>query len=96
MTRKERIARVLQRLPDDTTYEQVIHEMIVLRDIEIGLEQAARGEGTEHEEFMKELLADPCLETKSSGPLKRKKISDKFNGTSHPMPQKGRVHSRTA
>lgn len=58
MTVKNTIIEMLQRLPDDIDYDRAIESIYVLRRIEIGLQQADRGEGTDHEEFMRELLGD--------------------------------------
>jgi hypothetical protein len=63
MTRKEKILRMVQRLEDDATYDQVIYRLVVMRDIETALDQAERGEGTEHEELFRRLKK----ESKSSG-----------------------------
>jgi len=58
MTVKNKIIGMLQRLPDDIDYDRAIESIFVLRRIEVGLQQADRGEGTDHEEFMRELLGD--------------------------------------
>jgi hypothetical protein len=50
---------MVQKLPDDVTYDHVIYRLDVMRKIQIGLEQAERGEGIEHEEFMRQ-LAEEC------------------------------------
>jgi len=46
---------MVQRQADDVSYEQVMYHLSMMRDIEIGLEQAERGEGTEHEELFRRL-----------------------------------------
>lgn len=55
---KQKIIEMLQRLPDDLDYDRAVEHIFILRRIEIGLEQANRGEGIEHEDFMRELLGD--------------------------------------
>lgn len=55
---KQKIIEMLKRLPDDVDYDRAIEGIYVLRRIEIGLEQATAGKGTEHERFMKELLGE--------------------------------------
>jgi hypothetical protein len=57
-TVKQRIIDTLQRLPDDMDYDRAIETIYLMRKIDVGLAQADRGEGTEHEEFMRELLGD--------------------------------------
>ena len=57
-TTKQRIIEMLQRLPDDIDYDRAIESIYVMSRIEIGLRESDAGEGTEHEEFMRELLAD--------------------------------------
>ena len=44
-TPKERARRVLNDLPDDATYEDVIAHLVVVHKIERGLAQVRRGEG---------------------------------------------------
>ena len=55
---KERIIEMLRRLPDDIDFDRAIEGIHVLRRIDIGLRESDASGGTEHEEFMKELLAD--------------------------------------
>ena len=50
MTAKEEILRLLKALPDDVTFEDVIERLIVLYDVQRGLEQLDRGEAVSHEE----------------------------------------------
>jgi hypothetical protein len=50
MTTKERILDVIQRLPDETSFDQAIYELQVVREVELGLEEADRGEGVPQEE----------------------------------------------
>jgi hypothetical protein len=93
MTRKEEILRMLQKLPDDVSYDRVIYHLDVMKGIEIGLEQMERGEGTEHEEFMNELEAELCPKAKSSGGRRLKKTSGKSNATSPKTPRQRRAPS---
>jgi hypothetical protein len=68
MTRKERILNMLNRLKENVTFDEVIYHLVVMRDIEIGLEQADRGEGTEHDELFRRLEKEwQEDELKSSG-----------------------------
>ena len=50
MTAKEEILRLLEALPDDVTFEDVLERLIVLYDVQQGLEQLDRGEVIPHEE----------------------------------------------
>jgi predicted transcriptional regulator len=47
---------MLHLLAVDIDYDRAVASIFVLRRIETGLQQADRGEGTEHEELMRELL----------------------------------------
>jgi len=58
MTPKEKILRLLEILPEDVTYEQVLYRISVIQSIDIGLEQAARGEVIDHDELFDDLLAE--------------------------------------
>src|SRR5437764_11265279 len=75
MTRKELILRMVERQPEDVTYDQVMYHLGVMRDIEIGMEQIERGEGIDHDTLFEELLAEdaqgpdpmvPARETESA------------------------------
>ena len=50
MTAKNRIAEILQDLPDDVSFENALYELYVTFKIEKGLEQADRGEGITQED----------------------------------------------
>jgi hypothetical protein len=57
-TVKQRIIELVQRLPDDVDFDRAIEGIHLLRRIEVGLRESEANDGTEHEEFMQELLAD--------------------------------------
>ena len=58
LTVKQKIIEMLHRLPDDLDYDRAIEGIFVLRRIEQGLRESEEDMGTEHEEFMRELLAE--------------------------------------
>ena len=58
MTGKEKILAAVQTMPEDVSIDDAIDRLWLLRKIEIGLAQADRGEGIEHDELMQELLGD--------------------------------------
>jgi hypothetical protein len=58
MTTKEMILKVLETLEDDSSMEEAIYRLKLLRKIEIGLQQVADGLGMEHDEFMNQLEAE--------------------------------------
>jgi hypothetical protein len=63
---------MVQKLPDDVTYDDLIDRLDTLKDIEIGIEQIERGEYITHEELEKKLREEGWLdEPESSGPKKR-------------------------
>jgi len=43
MTRKEKILRMIQKMPDDVTYERVIYNLDTMQALEVADEQIARG-----------------------------------------------------
>ncbi len=55
MTRKQKILQMIGKMPDDVSYDAVVYKLAILQDIEIGLEQAARGEGIDHDELFDRL-----------------------------------------
>jgi hypothetical protein len=97
LTRKERILRLVQRLPDDVTYAEVIDRLDTLKDIEVGLEQIERGEYITHEELEKKLREEGWLdEPDSSGPKKRSKLSTESAASSATAtPRRRRARSQT-
>ena len=52
MSRKEKIIRMINGLNDDVTYDRVIYHLSLMREIEVSLEQADRGEVIDHDEVM--------------------------------------------
>jgi predicted transcriptional regulator len=53
MTTKERILDVIQRLPDETSFDQAIYELQLIRRIERGAQEAERGDLISHEEVVR-------------------------------------------
>jgi len=58
MTGKQKILAAVQTMPEDSSIDDVIDRLWLLRKIEIAQSQADRGEVTDHDEFMRELLSD--------------------------------------
>ena len=58
MTTKEIMLKVLETLEDDSSIEEAIYRLQLLRKIEIGQQQVAEGLGMEHDEFMNQLEAE--------------------------------------
>jgi hypothetical protein len=63
LTVKEKVLRMVERLPEDVTYDRVLYHVEVMKAIEISLEQAGRGEVIPHEQVFAELLDDDAKET---------------------------------
>ncbi len=55
MIRKERILSFIQKLPDDVSYDRVLYHVGVMKAIEAAVIESERGEGTEHEELVRNL-----------------------------------------
>src|SRR5438309_7283032 len=55
MTNKERILRMVERWPDDISFEQALYHMHVLQKIDAGLKDAAAGRVVNHDELFDEL-----------------------------------------
>ena len=56
---KEEAHRVIDRLPDDATWDDLVYEMAVRREIELGLADSRAGRTTPVEQVMKEFGVDP-------------------------------------
>ena len=48
---KQQIARILEDLPDDSTYDQILRELAFARMVEKGLADAQQGRLIAHEEM---------------------------------------------
>lgn len=55
MTTKDLIRKLLDRLPDDATIEDIQYQIYVLQKIRAGEEDAAEGRTVPHDEVMREL-----------------------------------------
>ena len=55
MSAKAAVLRLLERLPDDATIEDIQYHLYVLQKIRAGQEAADAGELVSHEEVMREL-----------------------------------------
>ena len=49
---------VIDRLPEDADWEDLMYQLYVREKIEIGLQQIADGEGIDHEEVFRRLDED--------------------------------------
>jgi hypothetical protein len=63
MTNKEKIQRMLEKLPDDVSYDRMIYHLEVMRQLEESIEQAERGEVIDHDQLFEELLAEDAQES---------------------------------
>ena len=75
MTRKEQILRMIQKLPENVSYDRVIYHLTVMDKVERAEEQIERGEGIDHDDLVAQLEEEECRESESSGPPKRKRTS---------------------
>jgi hypothetical protein len=62
MTAKAHVLELIQKLPDEASYEQIAREVELVAGIREAQEQIARGEGFSAEEILKEM---PTWITKS-------------------------------
>jgi hypothetical protein len=56
ITNKEKILRVMNKLPNDATIDDAIYRLEFLQSIEQGIEEAEQGLGMDHDEFFAQLL----------------------------------------
>jgi hypothetical protein len=83
MTRKEQILRMIERLPEDVSYERVMYHLDVMHNVELGMEDIKNGRFVDHDELFDELLKEY---EKTPNRLERK-------GQAKPAPSQG-VHRR--
>lgn len=81
MTRKSKIIDMIQRLEDDISYDRVIYHLAVMKGIEIGLEQAEKGQVIENDEVFRQ-LEEEWRASELFGYPKQKKTSAKSKTTS--------------
>jgi predicted transcriptional regulator len=55
MTTKEKVLSVIHSLDEDTSLDEVIDRLYLLRKIELGIAQADAGDVIDHDQFMEEL-----------------------------------------
>jgi hypothetical protein len=58
MTIKEKILRMIERLPDDVTYDRVMYHLDVMKHIELGLDDLEKGRLIDHDELFDRLLRE--------------------------------------
>src|SRR5262245_50376762 len=58
MTMKQRILASLKRLDEDATIDQAIDRLVLLKKIEIGLQQMREGRFIDHDELFDRLMKD--------------------------------------
>jgi predicted transcriptional regulator len=55
MQTKQTVRRILDRLPDDCTIEDVLYHLYVIRSVERGLAEADAGKTIPHEQVVEDL-----------------------------------------
>ncbi len=70
MTNKQRILQMVERWPEDITYDQALYHVCVLRAIDEGLKDIEAGRTTDHDEVFDE-LERRCDEEESQAALVR-------------------------
>ena len=109
MTVKEKVLRMVERLPDDATYDRVLYHVEVMKEIEERLGELERGEAvlSPHEQVFAELLADEAKDKdrvdgsgkrRSSGSeaVHRPKRARDGSGGRSPHPKRGRKAKKPA
>ena len=54
-TAKEEVRKMLDRLPEGASFEEIQYQVYLLDEVTRGEEELARGEGIEHEEVKRRL-----------------------------------------
>ena len=57
MSDKEKALQVIQRLPDDATFDDIMYEIYFCERVAKGLDQVRRGEVVPHEDVKREIAA---------------------------------------
>ena len=52
---KEKINKLVEKQPDDSSYDEIIRELIFAQMIDRGLEDSRKGHITKHEDLKKEI-----------------------------------------
>ncbi|WP_405236073.1 hypothetical protein [Lentisalinibacter orientalis] len=61
---KEAARAVIDNLPDDATWEDLMYRLCVRQKIEAGLKTADEGQTTPHEEIRSRLIGDESYDTR--------------------------------
>ena len=58
MTRKEQLLRMIEKLPDDVSFDRVLYHLEVLQSIEQGTRDMGEGKVIDHDELFDRLLKE--------------------------------------
>ena len=53
---KEEVKKIIDKLPEEVTFDDLMYELYVNHQIQVGLDQLANGQTVTHEEAKKRLL----------------------------------------
>ena len=57
MTNKEKIQNLVDRMPDDISFDEAVYRMVFLKQVEQGLQDARGGRTIDHDELFDKLLS---------------------------------------
>ncbi len=55
LTAKEEAVRIISKQPDDSSYDDIIRELVLLREIEKGLDDSKQGKTISHSALKQEV-----------------------------------------
>jgi predicted transcriptional regulator len=58
MNAKERVVRLVKKIPDDASREEVLRRLRLFYQVELGMRDIEEGNFVDHDEFFDELLSD--------------------------------------
>lgn len=58
MTNKQKIQRLVDLMPEDITFEQAVYRMVLLKQVEEGLQDGREGRWIDHDELFDKLMKE--------------------------------------
>jgi hypothetical protein len=96
MTNKQKIQNLVDRMPEDVTFEQAIYRIVLLKKVEIGLKQMNEGRLIDHDELFDRLLKDEKGRAEMDRPSGSRPARNKKHNRKGPAAQRRQVRTAQA
>jgi hypothetical protein len=93
MTNKQKIQNLVDRMPEDVTFDQAIYRMVLLKKVEIGLKQMKEGRLIDHDKLFDRLLSDEKSQASLDRPRRSRSTGNKGDHRQGSAAQRRQVRS---